>query len=295
MNPILLAVIASVCWGVGTVMQKHGMAKAFPKILLRDFLRQIGPVLKTLITNWLWTVGLVLFIGGGMLFMTAQGRAGITRVLPITCLTGAVAALIGVAFLKEKVAPVEWAGIGLVFAGVIVVAQAAGGTESVIPGNGALLLFTAATAILTVAALLARRLGFTAEITLSVSAGLIFGLCNLMQKLMTQRVIAHVGGDFTLARLDVWLAGVSDYPLYIVVFGGIFGSVFFQTAFASGRASVVSPVVTIISNVLPIVAAVTIFGETVRFAHGLGIALVLAGTALLAMRREAPAAVAETR
>jgi drug/metabolite transporter (DMT)-like permease len=288
MNPILLAVIASVCWGIGTVMQKYGMAGAFPKITLREFFRQIGPVLKKLVANWIWTAGMALMIGGGMVFMTAQGRAGITAVLPITCLTGAVAALIGVAFLKEKVAAVEWAGIGLVFAGVVAVAQAAGEAESVIPGNGALLLFTAATAILTVAALLARRLGYTAEMTLSVSAGLIFGLCNLMQKLMTQRVLAHVGGEFTLARFDVWIAGISDYPVYIVIFGNILGGVFFQTAFANGRASVVSPVVTILSNVLPIVAAVTIFGESVRFAHGLGIGLVLFGTALLAMRREAP-------
>ncbi len=288
MNPILLAVIASVCWGIGTVMQKYGMAGAFPKITLREFFRQIGPVLKKLVANWIWTAGMALMIGGGMVFMTAQGRAGIAAVLPITCLTGAVAALIGVAFLKEKVAAVEWAGIGLVFAGVVAVAQAAGEAESVIPGNGALLLFTAATAILTVAALLARRLGYTAEMTLSVSAGLIFGLCNLMQKLMTQRVLAHVGGEFTLARFDVWIAGISDYPVYIVIFGNILGGVFFQTAFANGRASVVSPVVTILSNVLPIVAAVTIFGESVRFAHGLGIGLVLFGTALLAMRREAP-------
>ncbi|NLH47080.1 MAG: EamA family transporter [Myxococcales bacterium] len=285
MNPILLAVMASLCWGIGTVMQKYGMSGAFPKISVREFFRQIGPVLKTLITNWIWTVGLLLMIGGGMVFMTALGRAGIARVLPITCLTGAVAALIGVAFLKEKVMPVEWTGIGLVFAGVIVVAQAESGGASLIPGNGALLLFTAATAILTTTALLARRLGFTAEITLSVSAGLIFGLCNLMTKLMTQRVVAEIGGDFSLLRSEAWVAGLTDYPIYIVIAGNLLASVFFQTAFANGRASVVSPVVTILSNVLPIVAAVTIFGETIRFGHGVGIVLVIAGTALLAMRR----------
>jgi drug/metabolite transporter (DMT)-like permease len=295
MNPILLAVLASVCWGIGTVMQKHGMSTAFPKISLGDFFRQIGPVLKTLFSNWLWVLGLALLLGGGMVFMTALGRAGITKVLPIICLTGAVAALIGVVFLKEKVAPVEWAGIGLILAGVVVVSQAAGGGESLMPGNGALLGFTAATAILTVGAMLARRVGVTVEITMAVSAGLIFGLCNIMMKLMTQRVLEHVGGVFSLGRFDVWVAGLTDYPVWIVIFGNIGASAFFQTAFANGRASVVSPVVTILSNVLPIVAAVTIFGETVRPAHGLGIAFVLAGTALLAMRREAApaAAVAE--
>jgi len=98
---------------------------------------------------------------------------------------------------------------------------------------------------------------------------------------------------FSLGRWDVWTAGLTDYPVWIVIFGNIGASAFFQTAFANGRASVVSPVVTILSNVLPIVAAVTIFGETVRPAHGVGIVLVLAGTALLAMKRETPA-VAET-
>jgi drug/metabolite transporter (DMT)-like permease len=289
MNPILLAVIASLCWGVGVVLQKRGVSGAFPQISLRDFFGQIGPVLRTLIANRSWTGGIALMIAGWLVFMTAQGRAGIAAVLPITCLTAAVAALIGVVFLREKVAPVEWAGIGLVFAGVIVVAQAAGGADSAVPGNRALLLFAAATAILTVAALAARRFGFTAEITLAVSAGLIFGLSNMMQKLLTQRVLARVGGDFTLARFDVWVAGAADYPIYVVLLGYVLAGVFIQTAFANGRASVVSPVATCCRLCTILLAAVTIFGETIRFAHGLGIACVLVGAALLGMRREAPA------
>jgi uncharacterized membrane protein len=229
-----------------------------------------------------------------VIFMTALGRAGITKILPIICLTGVVAALIGVTFLREQVRPIEWAGIGLIICGVVAVSRVAGGEVSLIPGNLALLSFTGLTGLLVVAALSLRRVGASIEFTLSVAAGLIFGLANIMAKLMTQRAAMGVGVEFTIWRGDMALALLLDYPLWVVIAANIGASVFFQTAFANGRASVVSPLVTILSNVLPIVAALTIFGEDIRFLHGVGIVLVLAGTALMALKGDGPRPAVET-
>lgn len=286
MNPIVLAVMASCFWGVGTVLQKHGMANSFPQISLANLLRQIGPVLKTLVTNWVWVLGLIIMAFGMASYATALGRADLSIVQPIVCLTGVVAAVIGVTFLKEKVRPIEWAGIALILGGVVVVSLKNGGESSHLPTDAALAWFTVLSVALIVGSLLLGRLNLSVEFTTSLGAGLNFGLANLMGKLLTQRAIIDVGAPFSLGRGDVWGSALTDYPLYVVIVTNILGGVLFQTAFANGRASVVSPIVTIISTILPIVAALTIFGETVFVTHGIGIAIVIAGTALLALRRE---------
>jgi drug/metabolite transporter (DMT)-like permease len=288
MSPIVLAVMASVFWGVGTVLMKHGMSTSFPKISLANFFRQIGSVLKTLATNWLWVLGLLVSIGGMVSYATALGAADLSIVQPIICLTGVVAAIIGVTILKEKVRPIEWFAIGLICLGVIIVSLRAGEPSSQIPGNGMLLAFTLVSCALIGASFFLGRLGVSVEMTLSLAAGLNFGLANLMGKLLTQRVILDVGGPFSLGRPDVLLSILTDYPVYVILATNIVGGAALQTAFANGRASVVSPVTTIISTILPIIGALSIFGETIYVAHAVGIAVVIAGTGLLAVKQEAP-------
>ncbi|MDP8222463.1 MAG: EamA family transporter [Candidatus Lernaella stagnicola] len=289
MNPILLAVLASFFWGVGTVMQKHGMATSFPQISLAGFIRQVGSILLTLVRNWLWVLGLLFMIGGMVSYATALGAADLSIVQPIICLTGVVAAVIGVTFLKEKVRPVEWLGIALILGGVVIVSVGATGETARIPGNGPLLAFTAVSVVLIAASFMLKRLNVSVEMTLSLAAGLNFGLANLMGKLLTQRVILDVDGPFSFARPEVWWSLITDYPVFVIIATNIVGGAALQTAFANGRASVVSPVVTIISTILPILAALTIFGENVRVAHAVGIGVVIFGTTLLALRGEEPA------
>lgn len=283
MNPILLAVLASLCWGLGTVMQKHGMSKSFPKITLGGFFRQVGPILKTLGTNWIWMTGLVFMIGGMVNFATALSKADLSVVQPIVCLTGVIAALIGVAVLKEKVLPVEWLGIGLILVGVVVVSSVSSGQTAVIPSNRGMFVFTAITTVMIGGSLLLSRAGLSVEFAMSLVAGLNYGLSNLVGKFLTQRVIAETG-SFSLAAGSTYASLATDYPLYIIILVNILGGGAFETAFANGRASVVSPLVTIISTVLPIVAALTILGEAVHLSHAIGIAIVLLGTATLALR-----------
>jgi len=286
MNPVVLAIIASICWGVGTALQKLGMSASFPKITLRRAFRQIGPILKVLVTNWPWMLGLLGQLGGMASFATALGAGDISRVQPIVCLTGVVAALVGVIFLKEKVSPREWLGIAIIVAGVILVGSAGSGQTAKIPSNLAILFFTGLTVILAGGSLALGKAGISAEFTLSLAAGMTFGLSNLTGKWLTQRVILDVGAPFSLGRGAVLWSAITDYPLYIVLACTFIGSVFFQTAFANGRASVVSPIVTIISNVLPIIAALMVFGEQVTALHGAGLVVVLVGTALLAAKQE---------
>ena len=284
MNALLLAVVASLFWGVGTAMQKQGMAASFPRISLGNLLAQLPWVLRTLLVNRAWVLGLAGMIAGMALFGMALGRGDITVVQPVVCLTGVVAAIVGVGFLGERLGTLEWAGIALTLVGVVLVGLGGGGQTATQPDTLPLILFVVLITSMAMASLLLRRLHLSAELTLSLAAGLIYGLANMLGKLLTQRVIAEVGGSFDLDRLAVWLSMLGDWPLWAILVANVAAGVFFQTAFANGRASVVAPVVTIISNILPILGALMLFGERPHLLHGLGILVVLAGTALLAVQ-----------
>ncbi len=291
MNAVVLAIIASIFWGIGNTLQKHGMATSFPKISMRDVLRQFVAILTTLLRNWMWLLGLACMLCGMALFATALGAGDITLVQPIVCLTAVVAAIGGVVFLKEKVTRKEWAGIAAICVGVVFVGAAGHGATSQMPTGMAMIALNAITLLAIIGSLGLKRLGASLEFTLAVGAGLSFGLSNVMGKVLTQRVIVEVGAPFSLGRSEVWASLGSDYPIVIVLACNVIGAVLQQTAFANGRASVVAPILTIISNVLPIVAALAFFGEQINWLHGLGIAIVVIGTALLGLKVEPKTAV----
>ncbi len=284
MNAVLLAVVASLFWGVGTALQKQGMAASFPKITLRNLVRQLPVVLRTLLVNRAWALGLLGMLAGMALFGMALGRGDITVVQPVVCLTGVVAAGVGVGFLGERLGRMEWTGIGLILLGVILVGVAGGSHTSTLPAPLPLAIFVVVVSALALASLLLRRLSLSAELTLSLAAGLIYGLANMLGKVLTQRVLDEVGGSFDLDRLAVWQSLATDWPIWSILAANVAAGVFYQTAFANGRAAVVGPVVTIISNILPILGALALFSERIRPLHGLGILVVVAGTALLALQ-----------
>ncbi len=64
------------------------------------------------------TVGNALFY---FLFLAALSWAEVSVALPLTALEYAIAAVLGILFLKEPVPPLRWAGIALVMAGVLVI------------------------------------------------------------------------------------------------------------------------------------------------------------------------------
>src|SRR5262249_12901606 len=64
------------------------------------------------------TVGNALFY---FLFLAVLSWAEVSVALPLTALEYAIAAALGILFLKEPVPPLRWAGIALVIAGVALI------------------------------------------------------------------------------------------------------------------------------------------------------------------------------
>ena len=281
---------------------KVGMTRSFPKISLGQFFRQIVPVVKILATNWVWLIGLLLMLGGAGAFGTALAGGDLSVVQPIIGLTGVIAALIGVVFLGERLAKIEWVGVVGIITGVVLVglgcpnsgpsagsdlSEACRQISAHLPGNNELIAFAGLSILLSGLALLLRRLGMSVEFTLSVSAGILFGLANPFGKFLTQRAMLLPDCQpFSFASGETWLRIVSDYPGWVIVGCNVIAGPMMQTALANGRASIVSPLITIISTVIPILAAITIFGEAVTVLQAVGILIVLGGTACLAGKEQ---------
>ncbi len=282
MEAILLAVVASIFWGVGTAVQKHGMATSFPRISLAGFISRLPHVLGTLFTMKVWLLGLAAMIAGTGFYGMALGQGDLTQVQPVMNLTAVVATIIGVLFLGERLLAREWGGMATILAGVLIIGLASGEQSAHLPVFLELLLFSIVTSAVVLTILLMHSLGLSGELRLSLAAGLVYGLVHMLAKVATQRALVDVGEPFSLARPEIWWSLATDYPIYVIFVANLLGGVLYQTAFANGRASVVAPMVTIISNLLPIVAAITIFGENLHAAQAVGILLVMMGTGIVA-------------
>jgi uncharacterized membrane protein len=71
------------------------------------------------------TLGVVLLIGWIVAELMLLSRADLSYVLPVTAITYVLTALLGDAFLGERVSAVRWAGVALITAGVMAVSRTA--------------------------------------------------------------------------------------------------------------------------------------------------------------------------
>jgi drug/metabolite transporter (DMT)-like permease len=117
---------------VFTAMLGACISAAVGQILVRRGMLQVGELAghspryliayfwHALCNPWVigGTVGNALFY---FLFLAALSWADVSVALPLTALEYAMAAVLGIIFLKEQVPPLRWAGIALVMAGVLLI------------------------------------------------------------------------------------------------------------------------------------------------------------------------------
>lgn len=88
------------------------------------------PYILALLNPWV-SLGVVLLTGCIITELMLLSRADLSYVLPVTAITYVLTALMGDAFLNEKVSAVRWAGIALITAGVMTVSRTRPRTTSV--------------------------------------------------------------------------------------------------------------------------------------------------------------------
>lgn len=233
-----------------------------------------GAVLRALLTDWRWLLGLLFTVGGWLLFVQATSLGDISLVQPLMSAGDVLLVVMAVLFLRERLGRWEWIGVLVTVAGAAALAaqpEAAGGP---IFDTGRLWTVIGLATACGVAILWWSRGTPRVEVAWAFVVGLAFGSGSVLTKALANRAAQ--------ARHDVLsMSTLVDPMLLAVVASNVAGLVLLQGAFQRGRAAVIVPVQLALANALTVVTGVAVFGEQVSALRALGIALIVAGTVAL--------------
>lgn len=254
---LLLALCCALLLGVAIALQKRGVRESF-----REMLRSPA-----------WVGGVLVEMLGDACYLGAASAEGarITVMQPIVTLHFLVAMGAGLALLRERFSRREWIAASILLAGGALILGAAFATspavEREVHPTAALLAASALALVGGIGGALLRK-HEAREIFTSVAAGL-----ALAGAIVTTRVAgiewrAHAGG------VGAFLVG-SAAPALVVV-ESLAGFALMQVALRAGRAAVVSPVVALVTLVVPLPVSVLAFHEPVPLVTAIGSVLVAA-------------------
>ncbi len=286
---VIVTILSCILFSAGTAMQKYGISTSFPKITLRELGKRGGEILSALGKNWLWVVGVIFWLFGWVLHFQALGMGHISLVQPLMNSQIFVVVLIGVLILKEKIVPYEWLGVGILVTGAVLLGFSATGKEGELKiMEGPLYILTGVIFVLifSLAYATSRIKGTLWEVALAIIAGLLFSVGAIYMKATTS-LIRESMQHFTLASPEVWFKVLTTPYFLGVVIAGASGFVITQGAFSHGRAAIVTPIITTVSMLVPVVAAILIFKEEITLLRGTGLLVIMIGALFLWRKGEA--------
>lgn len=202
---------------------------------------------RAFLRDKLWLSGLLLQTFGYALYFAVLRYAPLSLVH--TALTGGLVLflLLAVFWLGEHAGVREWAGGLLVTAGLVLLGLSLDEQSSHGPSPVYLGGFVGACALVAALALVLDRQPHR-PVGTSIASGLLLGLAAVFAKL--------------LATTDSFTRALSSAPLWLTLGANIGGFALMQSALQNGRGVVVVPIFAMLSDVVPIVAGIILFGET---------------------------------
>jgi uncharacterized membrane protein len=280
---VLAAIGAGVGYNLGLVVQKMAVGRVDDG---DGFLRR-------LVRNPLWLRGLALqFLVGVPLNLVAQAFIGPALLPGLMGIGLVVLALGAVYFIGEAVSGQDWAGIVLVMVAVALFGLSGLGVDmkAIDVYDPAFLVrlvaFSATVAGLSVACVLFQARNYPLRgIARTLNAGLLFAQSNLWLGVLMVFFARWRDGRF--AGWDFLGLAVTSA---VIVAGTALGTLENQRAFQVGDASKLMPVQTVPQQILPLLSYFAVFAlaPPTRAAIplvGAGLALILAGSTLLARRQ----------
>ncbi|MGO9268601.1 MAG: hypothetical protein ACLQBA_27565 [Candidatus Binataceae bacterium] len=281
---LFLALVASGLFAVGLLLMK---SRAYRLPIAQ------GTRSWRAIAGWLrdpiWATGLFIQTLGYALFILSLAKAPISLVSVMMQGGIALFVLFAVVFLGERARPNEWAGIAITILGMLILAiSLSSGEAQAPPKNRAMIIISV---LLLVAGYLpsrARRF-IKGGVGAALFSGVVFGLASLYTKAMTDDYL----GRETIA--PVFRIATNPY-VYGVIIANIVGMVALQNSFSTARGIIAMPLSSALSNIVPIVGGMIVFGErlpadaahaTMRIAAFM---LTVLGSALLANAQDEVAA-----
>lgn len=243
-----MAVVASALMALGLLMMKT-RSTHLPKASGANTISAIVAWIR----DPMWIGGLGVQTVGWACYVIAVSRAPVSMVAVMGQGGIALFVVASVVILGERATPREWVGIGAIVFGMLLLALSLGGGET----EGAfepatLLMFTALLTLIGLAPMAVARMNASGAAA-AIFSGIAFGLGGLFTKAMT---LALAGDNGSLA-----LRIVSCPYVYSVVAANIIGIVMLQNSFHSSRAIIAMPLSGALSNIVPIIGGMIVFGE----------------------------------
>jgi uncharacterized membrane protein len=278
-----LAIVASALMALGLLMMKTRSAH-LPMAAGANVIGAIAAWLR----DPMWIGGLGVQTAGWICYVIAVSRAPVSMVAVMGQGGIALFVVASVVVLGERASPREWAGIAAIVFGMLMLTLSLNGGET----EGALepatlLIFTVLLTLAGLAPMAVARLNASGTAA-AIFSGVAFGLGALFTKAMT----LEFGGDTAALALRL----VSNPYVYGVVVANIVGIVMLQNSFHSARAIIAMPLSGALSNIVPIVGGIVVFGErlpagstaaTMRV--GAFVLTIAAGALLAGAREQSPA------
>ena len=243
-----LAFIASALMALGLLMMKSCSAH----LPMATGANVIGAIVAWL-RDPMWIGGLGVQTVGWGCYVIAVSRAPVSMVAVMGQGGIALFVVASVIVLGERASGREWAGIGTVMFGMLMLTLSLNGGE--IEGAlepATLLIFTVVLTLAGLAPMAVARLNSSGAAA-AIFSGIVFGLGALFTKAMT----LEFAGD--AASLALRLA--SNPYVYCVIAANIIGIVLLQNSFHSARAIIAMPLSGALSNIVPIAGGMFVFGE----------------------------------
>jgi|YelNatPaOPRAMG01_1025707.scaffolds.fasta_scaffold09757_3 uncharacterized membrane protein len=244
-----LAAASSVLLALGLLMMKS-RAAALPLAQGSGTARAVLAWLK----DPVWIGGLAVQALGYALYIIAVAGAPVSMVAVMMQGGIALFVLFSAVLLGERARPREWVGIATIVAAIAMLSLSlAGGTAEGPIDVPSLTIFSLGGIVIALGPIVAKRLSGSGA-TQAAASGVAFGLAALYTKAMTDVFIADPH-----AALALRIA--ADPYVYAAIAANIVGLVMLQNAFHELRGMIAMPLSSALSNVVPIVGGMVVFGE----------------------------------
>jgi uncharacterized membrane protein len=122
---VLLAILASVCYGVSVVFQKKGIERISGKKIKWFKKYSINWKFVKKILNKYFLSGIGIGFIGSLIYLKAMSVGEVSIILPLTHISILVTWVLSISYLKEKVGSREWLALVLIFLGALLLSVTA--------------------------------------------------------------------------------------------------------------------------------------------------------------------------
>lgn len=273
----LLVFACSFVYGLSAILCKYGLQQDAG---LRSY--SLMPILKFLINNKIWLLGVVLSLATNIAIVELQSVLDVSVVYPILNFSYIFVLLLGYFILRESLNPQQWSGVLLVTLGTLLIIF----IDTPVTGEGTdiqVLVLISLISILGIGAIIYtvyKQKVENYEIAYAMCTGIALGNVETYVKANTNLVITELG-HFSIFSLDSVLYFFSLWPFFILIIFGVVGWICMQITYSHGNVSITVPLFAVIQSVFTLSFGFLVFGEFFGVQKIIGVLTIISGVVIV--------------